>query len=332
LPFTQQIAPLPARRVTPSFAFENVGFDLAGPFTVLVEKYTDEEEEKERFAKVWVILFTCCISRAVHLEYTPKVTTQHVLNGIQRFIARRGVPRTITCDNALQFHKIDRELKRLYQALNWEKIQKHAIEVPTRIDFIFNAPLAPHWAGFYERMVGSVKKALKSSLGARRATLEEFRTLLVNAECVVNSRPLSACSDDARDPLPITPAHLVLGKALSQLPDDLSRDDLYTKAAMQLKERSKLHSEIWGRWRKEYLTALQAANKWLQPGKEPRIGEVVLIGDTPPSRMMWPLGTITEIHKGRDGRIRMVDLWTTQKKPLKRDIRYLYRLEEACSK
>jgi len=224
--------------------------------------------------------------------------------------------------------KADRELVKLYKNLKWDLVQKELLQLPTRIEFRFNPAVAPHWGGVFERIVQSMKKALRATLGKRRASIEEFRTVLCNAEAIVNSRPLTTVSDDLRDPLPITPAHLVLGRALQQIPDDLGRDDLQDPLAVLWKARQRLHSEFWGRWRKEYLQSLQTFQKWLTPGKEPRVGEVVLIEEAPKSRVHWPLGIVRVVHPGRDGKVRMVTLWCRQAL-IRRDIRHIYRLEEA---
>jgi hypothetical protein len=132
---------------------------------------------------------------------------------------------------------------------------------------------------------------------------------------------------DARDPLPITPSHLVIGRSLRQLPDDLTRDDARNRIAVLFKERGRLHSEFFGRFRKEYLAQLQTIQKWHNPQNAPRVGELVLIHDDAASRMDWPVGIVVKTHEGRDGKVRSVDLQSNGK-PIKRDIRQLYRLEE----
>jgi len=323
-PFTQKIAPLPRGRTMPSFAFAHVGLDYAGPFEVLLDsKLTGADE---RFLKVWVLLITCFTTRAVHFEYVTSMDTSHFINALQRFIARRGHPTVITCDNATTYAKADRELKKLYTSLDWNKIQREMIQLPTQIEFRFNVPVAPHWGGVFERLVQSLKKSLRATLARQRASLEEFRTVLCNAEMIVNSRPLTSVSDDINDPLPITPAHLVLGRALQQIPDNLGKDDINTRIAVQWKERQRLTQEFWGRWRKEYLVTLQTSQKWLQLGHAPKIGEVVLMEDTPKSRMMWPIVAIKELHLGRDGLIRSASFFC-KGKMFTRDLRHLYRLE-----
>ena len=79
----------------------------------------------------------------------------------------------------------------------------------------------------------TVKEPLRKVLGRARLSFNELNTLLIKIEGVINSRPLTAVSDDNRGPLPITPAHLAIGGSLKQLPD--AEED-------QLEESSK---QVW---------------------------------------------------------------------------------------
>ena len=45
----------------------------------------------------------------------------------------------------------------------------------------------------------------------------------VRIEGIINWRPLTAVSDDCRDPLPITTAHLAIGKLINQLSERKER-------------------------------------------------------------------------------------------------------------
>ena len=49
--------------------------------------------------KFWIILFTCGVIRAIHLELVPALST----GAIRRFVARRGLPRVLYSDNAKGF-------------------------------------------------------------------------------------------------------------------------------------------------------------------------------------------------------------------------------------
>ncbi|GFQ72133.1 integrase catalytic domain-containing protein [Trichonephila clavata] len=74
-----------------------------------------------------------------------------------------------------------------------------------------------------------------------------------------------------------------------------------------MKFRIKLLSNLRQRFRKEYLGELiQKQND--NRVREPRVGEMVLIGDDNKKRLSWPIAKIIELIPGRDGEIRTVRL------------------------
>jgi hypothetical protein len=86
-----------------------------------------------------------------------------------------------------------------------------------RIRWTFNLERAPWWGGFFERMVKSVKRCLKKTLGNSSLTFDELLMALVEIEAVLNSRPLSLMSSsDIQEPL--TPSHLMMGHRLLSIP------------------------------------------------------------------------------------------------------------------
>ena len=50
--------------------------------------------------KAYILLFTCSLTRAIHLELLPDQTTNEFIRALNRLIARRGCPETIYSDNA----------------------------------------------------------------------------------------------------------------------------------------------------------------------------------------------------------------------------------------
>ena len=104
-------------------------------------------------------------------------------------------------------------------------------------------------------------------------------TTLCQAEAIVNSRPLAQLSSEPRDPSTVTPAQLVTGRNLLTLPDDLSTDDKKDNSAVRWHERQCHQAELWTRWVREYLMTLQPFSKWLAQGREPKVGEKVLMGE-----------------------------------------------------
>ena len=75
-----------------------------------------------------------------------------------------------------------------------------------------------HTGGFYERLVKSVKTPFKKTLAKAMLTEEKMRTTLSVVEAQVNCRPLTYCSDDTSDPLPLTPAEIIIGRPFQSVP------------------------------------------------------------------------------------------------------------------
>ncbi|GFX59429.1 integrase catalytic domain-containing protein [Trichonephila clavipes] len=74
------------------------------------------------------------------------------------FIARRGRPRKIYCDNGTNFRGAFNDLSKL----NWSKIVEET-RTPN-ILWKFIPPTAAWWGGWWERMVLTVKELLKRTL------------------------------------------------------------------------------------------------------------------------------------------------------------------------
>ena len=125
-------------------------------------------------SKVYILLLTCATSRAIHLELVPDMRAAAFLRGFKRFMARRGIPDLTIHDNFKTFRSS--EVKQFFTQL---QIQRK-----------FILPASPWWGGFYERMVRTVKSALKKVLGRSLVTFEELQTVLCEIESVINSRPL----------------------------------------------------------------------------------------------------------------------------------------------
>ena len=94
------MADLPSDRLQEEPPFSYCGVDMFGPFHI---------KEHRNTLKCYGVLFTCLVSRAVHIEMTKSMETDSVRLALKRFIARRGNVRTIRCDNGSNFVGAGRE-------------------------------------------------------------------------------------------------------------------------------------------------------------------------------------------------------------------------------
>ena len=63
--------------------------------------------------------------------------------------------------------------------------------------------------GFYERLVGIVKRSLRKAIGKVCLSNEQLLTILKEAEAVINSRPLVYVGNDINSSMTLTPAHFL---------------------------------------------------------------------------------------------------------------------------
>lgn len=314
----QSVAPLPADRVDQSPAFTVVGIDYAGPL------YCKNIE-----GKLYILLITCAVTRALHLELVGNLSTETFLLAFRRFIARRGLCSVVYSDNARTFKKADNELKLIWTVMNDDHVKDFYSSAGIKWKYIVEK--AAWWGGFYERMVRTVKTALRKAVGKSSLKFDELQTLLFEIEAMINSRPITYVSDDPNDPQALTPAHFLLGKTVTCLPPSKLLIEGASSRKILIKAfnyREKLLNSFWKRWYNEYLLNLKSVYVNLPKTKlnEFKVNDIVLIKDDFLPRNFWKLGRILEVYPGRDGKIRAC-LLKTQTTTLRRPVQLLFNLE-----
>ncbi|GFW80635.1 integrase catalytic domain-containing protein [Trichonephila clavipes] len=184
--------------------------------------------------------------------------------GNWRFIARRGRPRIIYCDNGTNFRGAFNDLAKL----DWHKISR---ETSTqKIVWKFIPPTAAWWGGWWERLVRIIKELLRRSLGKSILSYEELSTVICDCEFLINNRPLTYISENPQELIPLTPAMFLIENRCSDTTDidELNSRDLRKR----MKYRIKLLSDLRQRFRKEYLTKIIE----LIPGRDGEIRTVRL--------------------------------------------------------
>jgi hypothetical protein len=133
----------------------------------------------------------------------------------------------------------------------------------------------------------------------------------------INNRPLTAVASEGQALNPITPNKLIFGFNSDAIPEIIPLKEYQDVDIIQrFKHRLTVKEHFDNRFRKEYLTELNYFRRWHKEDvKVPSIGDAVLISDrTIKNREFWPMGMITEVHKGRDGRIRSATVRTAIRK------------------
>ena len=164
---------------------------------------------------------------------------------------------TMISDNRTSFVGTESELKRIFEE---EKQQIEDFVVSRKIKWKFNTPQSPHQGGFFESMVKLTKKALHVIVGQQTLSWNEMSTVFAEVESLINSRPLGQPSNDANDLQPLTPNHLVLGRATADIPPHPFQEaKTYRKPFEYVQSLVQL---FWSRFQREYQQTLMQGTKW----------------------------------------------------------------------
>ena len=316
---TPSTAPLPAFRTKMCHPFQHIGVDFAGPFYL-----------EDATTKSYMVLYTCAVTRAVHLDLVMDLTTEVFLRSFRRFAARRGTPTIVWSDNGKTFKAAAKLLKKLATAPD---VTAHLAS--QRINWNFNIEKAPWWGGFFERLIKSVKRCLRKVLLSSRLCRDELFTLLIDIEATLNSRPLTYVStEDLLEPL--TPSHLLCGRRLRSLPDSVCRDLESVDLRSRLEHMHRLLAHFWKRWQQEYLLELRSQHRVSADASTSdstvQAGDVVVIHEDGIQRGLWKLGVVDTLLPGRDGVVRGAKVRTTSKggriSTKNRPLQKLYPVEE----
>ena len=141
--------------------------DYCGPFMV---SYTNRPQ---RPVKCFVSIFVCLVTKATHLELVADLTTEAFLAALKRFVARRGHPTVIMCDNANNFVGAKRELEQLRRLFETQQFQHNVTTslATERINFKFIPARTPNFGGLWEAAVKSFKNTFKRTIVTGRYSM-----------------------------------------------------------------------------------------------------------------------------------------------------------------
>ena len=312
--------PFPSDRVTKSRPFAVTGVDYTGAISLI---------ENGKPVKNYIVLFTCAVTRAVHMEIAKDCSEHEFINCLVLFCSKHSIPSILHCDNASYFKAAKKTVEQILRnPLVTDYCNNH------NITFKFLTPRAPWRGGMWERLIGVMKDTLKKVIGNALLSPRELQIVVSKIEAKMNDRPLTYVTDDHRDLQPLTPSMLLYGFRLTDFPMivdvDEIRDPTYSCGNMlnlRFKRISMLSDHIWKRWHAEYLSILRERYNFNSKKSErgPKLGEVVLIHNEN-KRTFWSMGLVVRIFRGVEDEIMSAEVKTSSG-ILLRPVTKLYPLE-----
>ena len=273
-------APLPRVRVTSAPVFSVTGIDFAGPVFCL-----DDPEKK-----FYICLFVCGVVRAVHMELVPSLSSEDFIMAFRKFAALKRVPSIVYTDNGTNF-------------VGGKNILNSYLG-PLAPEWRFTCPRSPWWGGWWERLVRTVKSALKKTIGRRCLFRVEMETCLHEVSASVNSRPLTFVGSEVENKLPLTPNHFLAGQGNQGLENRVAEDpESVSTESLSLRHQEMIErqNEFWQVWSSDYIRNLPASFQKFKKQGNLKEGSVVLVKEDNLPRTKWLLGVVERLHIGKDG-------------------------------
>ena len=311
---------LPDFRVKRVEVFSNTGVDFAGPMHISTVSGIQRKSRKKQQVKpkrkeesterlVYLVIFTCAVSRNVHSEVLDGMMVEDFMHGLRRFVSRYGTPALFYSDNAKTFQCLARELQLIFAHPNLQKFLNDR-----KITWKFNVQKSPWMGGFIERVVSLYKSSLARVIGRAKLDYQEFVTLVCELNGMLNSRPISYVYDTVGEEEPITPSRLWCGRNITMFPPCYeARIDGHDPQICnkRLKYLDKMLTHIWNRFTPAYIQSLSErhlSRNLPQNGRQPKIGEVVLVKNDKLPRGRWKIARVANVTPGPDGVVRRVEL------------------------
>ena len=301
----ETVAPLPRLRVSRAPVFSVTGIDFAGPV------YCADFPK----VKFYICLFVCGVVRAIHLELVGSLTSEDFTLAFRKFCALKRVPSVVYSDNGTNF-------------VGGQKVLDTYLG-PAAPQWRFICPRSPWWGGWWERLVRSVKNAIRKTLSRRWLYKAEFEVCLSEVAASINSRPLTFVGT-GETKVPLTPNHFLCGQGCQGLEGEVVEDSGQVDASvlsLRHQELVERQEEFWKVWSDEYLRSLPAAYQKFKKSGNLSVGSVVLIKEDNMARMKWLMAVVLSLESGVDGVPRMATLRTSKGKVCSRAIQRLYDLE-----
>ena len=308
---SQLMGDLPLYRSTPSGAFESCNLDLFGP--ILVKDSVVKRGPRVR-KKMYGVLFACCVTRAIYLDYAEDYSTESVLHCIRRLMAERGSVSRLISDPGTQLKGASNELKEVRDG--WSEAELIRFGAKHGITWEFVMASSQHQNGAAEiliKMCKGVMKALMAAIGTTVLNTNELLTLLKETQNLCNERPIGLKPNQDSDPQFLSPNSLLIGRCSDRIPSG----PFQSKASFQDDPESdrnrflkvqQITNQFWRNWMKSCFPTLIRRQKWHHDKRNVKIDDVCMLKDANAMRGEWRMSRVVETFPDEHGKVRNVKL------------------------
>jgi hypothetical protein len=297
---------LPVDRVNLIVPFAKTGIDYTGHYMI--------DDGKEEPSKYYLLIFTCLVTRAIHLEVVNSMSTEMFLLAMIRFCNRYGVPKHVYSDNAKSYIAGGKILSSVFASDEFSNAFK-----PYSIEFRHIPTYSPWYGATWERLIKTVKLCVNKTIGRRVLNYFNFITMISDVQSIINNRPLTyRSSDNGIDT--VTPNHFLrlnvdtpsmILTDISGLPDEVEDPDYdpYDKLITSLDVRQQLVNKFYEIWLRNYLLSLKRDVKNQSNACDRHtlhVGNVAIMQNMVKTRPYWKLVRIMEHVPSTDGNLRAV--------------------------
>ena len=212
-----------------------------------------------------------------------------------RFIGCCGNVRMLRSDNRRNFIGVEKQLSNGSLEMDQHKIWRFLQNLGS--DWIIwkkNLPAGDHFGGIWECQIRSARAVLGSLLRTHASSLndEALNTLMIEAQAIVNSRPLTIETiTDGTSEAAFSPSNLLTMKSKVVMPPPWSFGaiDLYSRRWRRIQN---IANVFWSRWKMEFLTSLQTRSKWSKSRRHLTVGDIVLLKTEVDDQNHWLMASV----------------------------------------
>lgn len=300
----QILSDLPQQRLSFAKPFMYVSCDFAGPFEI---RYY-EHAKKTTLQKTWVVVFSCVSTLMCHIELVESYDTAGFLAAFRRYTARRGMCVEMMSDNGPQLLRA----KRVFDEMEWyehfdeiketlQKMHVRWVTIPAR---------TPHQGANHEKVVKLLKHYIHRIPDLTKLTARTFTDILIQAEGMINSRPICRITKDTGKYNVICPSHFLIQRPITMLPP-LPRAILDLKKPMgkRFQQVNEEIDEIHDVVLNSYFRELNSRYYWNTPQPNIMLNDLVVLHDYRKGKKRahvarWPIAEVVKVYSDKYGSVR----------------------------